>query len=349
MLVTSVANIILFGGKSMKLVELNAHNLNNEFIARLDRDYREMSESMGTPINEQNNALIFVRLDELKDFGNGELSSLVRGLAEYSQKYSQKDSIKSTDKLIVSTLRNSLMGVVSVVSEKTDGMPISEDDYSQYYNSEFLSEFEDYVFYPNQLQEVLTELGIDVTITIEQAEPLTKEEKNADFLSALEHIRKYLEPSEETKERFAIFEELVEEIKQSWREYGKPVVEQLPEEPKGLDFDDSLESKQQLIYEDYKEGVPAKTLATIYSVSVGYVYTVINRHKSPDAPRKGVALKVAHILDDTTKVNQVIADYTSGKSTEELYEEYDLHKNGLYYILDLYDVPRRGHAKRKDV
>lgn len=313
MLVTSVANIILFGGKGMKLVELNAHNLNNEFIARLAKDYEEMAESMGELLNDSNKALTFISLADLVTFGDSILAELAQKIAKYSQMASQKEPLKSTDKLVISVLRNSFMGEVSVIPQKTDTDNTTEVDYSAYYNSVGLAEFEDYIFYPNDLQEALTGLDIDVTINIEQVEPLT----------------------------------LVEEVKQSWSEHSKPVVEEVPEEPQEFNFDDSLESKQQLIYEDYKEGVPAKTLATIYGVSVGYVYTVINRHKSPDAPRKGVALKVAHILDDTTKVNQVIADYTSGKSIEELYAEYELHKNGLYYILDLYDVPRRGRVKRK--
>lgn len=105
--------------------------------------------------------------------------------------------------------------------------------------------------------------------------------------------------------------------------------------------------KEQQIVTLYEEGAPFKEISKTVKVSTGMIYSVINSYKVEKRNKKSrVSERVSHVLDDTEKTKQLIKDYQF-MNVEDIYKKYNIHKNGLYYILDLYNVERKTGSKEE--
>lgn len=105
--------------------------------------------------------------------------------------------------------------------------------------------------------------------------------------------------------------------------------------------------KEQQIVTLYEEGAPFKEISKAVKVSTGMIYSVINSYKVEKRNKKSrVSERVAHVLDDTEKTKQLIKDYHF-MNVKDIYKKYNIHKNGLYYILDLYNVERKTGSKEE--
>ena len=82
-----------------------------------------------------------------------------------------------------------------------------------------------------------------------------------------------------------------------------------------------------------------------YHISSGLCQTIINTYGRLNLHKKlKVEQRVQHVINDTKVLNNLIEDYQFMKNAD-IYEKYNIHKNGLYYILDKYKVPRKKDAK----
>ena len=99
------------------------------------------------------------------------------------------------------------------------------------------------------------------------------------------------------------------------------------------------------IVQDYKNGLGVHDITKKHDISMGLVYTVLNTYKVPKRRNKSsVSKRVKHITDNPETLKQLINDYQF-MSNKDIYSKYNLHKNGLYYILDLYKIERKTDAK----
>lgn len=114
--------------------------------------------------------------------------------------------------------------------------------------------------------------------------------------------------------------------------------------PEYLTLVPGTEAFERAVLEDYNKAVPFSVMSQKFHVSIGSLYAIIDHHYTRSSSK--VAKRVAHILNDPQKVSELIADYTSNKYTnQQLYDKYDLYKNGMYYILDFHNVPRTTKKK----
>lgn len=105
--------------------------------------------------------------------------------------------------------------------------------------------------------------------------------------------------------------------------------------------------REKNIVEMYNSHVPVKDIQTKLGVSAGLIYTVLNNHKVSKKNNSSKLLKkIGHILDNPETVKNIITDYQF-MSLKDLYRKYGIHKNGLYYILDLYEVDRKSSEKEE--
>ena len=105
--------------------------------------------------------------------------------------------------------------------------------------------------------------------------------------------------------------------------------------------------KEEFIVTSYNEGKPLDYIAKEAKVSMGLIYTVLNYYKVGKRNKKSpVEERIAHILKDKNLVKEIIKDYQY-MNLQDIYSKYNLHKNGLYYILDLYHVERKSELKDK--
>lgn len=99
--------------------------------------------------------------------------------------------------------------------------------------------------------------------------------------------------------------------------------------------------KEEQIVTMYKNGMSVADIEGMVNVSRGLIYTVLNNYKVPKRNNNTkLADKIGHILNDTAKINQIIHDYKV-MPLKEVYKKHSIHKNGLYFILDLYQVKRK--------
>lgn len=107
---------------------------------------------------------------------------------------------------------------------------------------------------------------------------------------------------------------------------------------KGIkNFNTELEEE---IVNKYLEGLPTDEIKKLFNVSVGTIYAVLNNYNVPKRKGSTVAKKLEHILNDQSKVAEIIEDYKF-MTLKAIYVKHNIHKNGLYYILDIYGVPRK--------
>lgn len=105
--------------------------------------------------------------------------------------------------------------------------------------------------------------------------------------------------------------------------------------------------KERFIVERYNQGIPLKDISKEANVSIGLIYTVLNSYKVSKRNNKSqVEKRIEHILNDPVKIKNIITDYQF-MNLQDIYKKYDIHKNGLYYLLDLYHVDRKTNDKDK--
>lgn len=115
----------------------------------------------------------------------------------------------------------------------------------------------------------------------------------------------------------------------------KDLIEKYSEEPVKKELD------ERAVVSDYMRGISQKELVKKYAISVGSLYTILGRNGVQTSNSK-VAKRVAHIENDEQKLKEVIMDYSAHVPLYVIYEKHGLYKNGLFYLLDKYQVPRRG-------
>lgn len=97
---------------------------------------------------------------------------------------------------------------------------------------------------------------------------------------------------------------------------------------------------EEALIADYKNGVSQRELTKCYNISTGKFYSILRRHGIAVDSSK-VAKKVAHVEENPEVLERVLKDYIEGKTLAYIYSNYNLYKNGLFYLLDKYQIPRR--------
>ncbi|WZP35462.1 hypothetical protein [Enterococcus phage vB_Efs25_KEN11] len=168
----------------------------------------------------------------------------------------------------------------------------------------------------------------DLDFTIKNKEETRKEEQDAingivNFLANL--LNTVLEEESESEET-------------------PVVVEEEEEEEDKDDFSLSTEDTAKLLA-DWSNGLPTYVVTRKYGISMGALYSILYANGA-DVKSSKVAERVAHVENDKDMLNAVIRDYKNGTRLVDIYTKYKLYKNGLFYLLDKYRVPRRGRTKK---
>lgn len=97
------------------------------------------------------------------------------------------------------------------------------------------------------------------------------------------------------------------------------------------------------LVEDYIAGYPLLYLQAKYNISNGQILSHVKSRGIPlrrVAKSKSTLLKrLSHLTEED--VANIIVDYQNGVSNVAIYEKYDIHKNGLYNLLDMNNIPRK--------
>lgn len=112
---------------------------------------------------------------------------------------------------------------------------------------------------------------------------------------------------------------------------------------------DELNWENKLV-KDYIDGMAVTSIQSKYGISAGGVYTILNNQRVPKRDLGGtskIAIRVSHITNDPKTLNKLLADYKNNVPVQKIFDEYNIHKNGLYFILDSNNVPRRGRGRLK--
>ena len=137
---------------------------------------------------------------------------------------------------------------------------------------------------------------------------------------------------------------VVEEDEEEEKEETIDLAKELKDLIRGtaLDTDNSLNNSvdEEALITDYKNGVSQRELTKCYNISTGKFYSILRRHGIAVDSSK-VAKKVAHVEENPEVLEQVLRDYIEGKTLAYIYSNYNLYKNGLFYLLDKYQIPRR--------
>lgn len=137
---------------------------------------------------------------------------------------------------------------------------------------------------------------------------------------------------------------VVEEDEEEEKEGAIDLAKELKDLIRGtaLDKDNSLNNSvdEEALITDYKNGVSQRELTKCYNISTGKFYSILRRHGIAVDSSK-VAKKVAHVEENSEVLEQVLRDYIEGKTLAYIYSNYNLYKNGLFYLLDKYQIPRR--------
>lgn len=107
-----------------------------------------------------------------------------------------------------------------------------------------------------------------------------------------------------------------------------------------VDTQSASDIDEEALLADYKNGVSQRELTKCYNISTGKFYSILRRHGIAVDSSK-VAKKVAHVEENPEVLERVLKDYIEGKTLAYIYSNYNLYKNGLFYLLDKYQVPRR--------
>ncbi|WIW77395.1 hypothetical protein CKA15_184 [Listeria phage cka15] len=103
------------------------------------------------------------------------------------------------------------------------------------------------------------------------------------------------------------------------------------------------------IVTDYINGAGTSAIARTYNVSMGTIYTALNRHKIPkrNIANNSVEVQMIPVINNKKLLNAIIDSYNKGVPVKDIYEKYSIHKNGLYYLLDYVGVDRKVSHKGK--
>lgn len=99
------------------------------------------------------------------------------------------------------------------------------------------------------------------------------------------------------------------------------------------------------IINKYKQGFGIAEILDYHDISAGRLYAILDKH-GVQRNTDRVTKKVEHVEGDKKILSQIFDDYEdSDLSLNEIYKKYNIHKNGLFYLLDKYQVPRRGRGR----
>lgn len=97
---------------------------------------------------------------------------------------------------------------------------------------------------------------------------------------------------------------------------------------------------------DYNAGATAHYLLHKYGVSAGQLYSHLHAKK---VPKRTHSYKLRDKIAEFSpqELNNIVDDYQRGMDNKKIYEKYGIHKNGLYYLLDVSNVPRKNARKKE--
>lgn len=154
-----------------------------------------------------------------------------------------------------------------------------------------------------------------------------------------------------TSREWLLYAEELEKAPVLFDEVERGSVEFLGSKPTVITLSQATpEDKDSYIIEQYMKGEAVAHICERVGRSAGYVYTVLNKNGVPKREAKSQTKlynRVKHIVESPNLVQQVINDYNNKVPLAVIYERYNLHKNGLYYILDTNNV-KRHTIKRHD-
>lgn len=104
---------------------------------------------------------------------------------------------------------------------------------------------------------------------------------------------------------------------------------------------------EEQVIQDYISGIATNTITNRYNISTGTLYAFLNRRgisKRGLGGQSKIAIKMAHVLDNEFLLGSILKDYKDGVQLATIYEKWNIHKNGLYYLLDVTATPRRSKA-----
>lgn len=101
-------------------------------------------------------------------------------------------------------------------------------------------------------------------------------------------------------------------------------------------------TQEKYICESYENGLPLTMIVKNSEKSKGFIYSTLRKYgiKERRLDLGKVHGSVKHIVHNTDKLNKFIEDYYV-LSLDEIMWKYKIHKNGVYYILDTLDIPRK--------
>lgn len=103
------------------------------------------------------------------------------------------------------------------------------------------------------------------------------------------------------------------------------------------------------VIEDYVKGVPILEIKSKYDISLGQITSHVVARNIPRryTNRKALHNKLSKFSDED--IRNMLDDYQAGVvPVTKIFSEYGIHKNGLYTLLDLNNIPRRGVRKKVD-
>lgn len=100
------------------------------------------------------------------------------------------------------------------------------------------------------------------------------------------------------------------------------------------------------IVEEYQNGVGIAIIRYKYKLSYSVIYGILARAGIPMRYNANKLSKKMEGIDEQV-AGRIIRDYREGVPLEVIYDRYSLHKNGLYTILDINQVPRRQLRKKR--
>ncbi|WNM51082.1 DNA binding protein [Staphylococcus phage Alsa_3] len=110
---------------------------------------------------------------------------------------------------------------------------------------------------------------------------------------------------------------------------------------KEKEYDTKLDK---FVCESYINGESNVSIIKKAKISHGKLYSILRKYSVPEKTNTHTRIhkRIKHITDNPERLKELISDYESGiHSVEYLKFKYKLHKNGLYTILDMFDVKRK--------
>ena len=102
------------------------------------------------------------------------------------------------------------------------------------------------------------------------------------------------------------------------------------------------------IVRDYMNHVPVMEIFHKYDISSGQLTSHLSaRGIERRMTKRREQTLFKKLAKYTVKdIQDIIQDYEIGVPIQDIYDKYEIHKNGLYYLLDTNDIERRGRKRR---